>query len=235
MCGRFTLRTPAARIAEQFDVEDLPLLEPRYNIAPGQPVLVVRPRGASQESFSRESSPGGREAVLLKWGLVPHWAKDPAIGNRLINARAESAASKPAFNTALRRRRCLIPADGFYEWQATGKGKQPYYIRLRGDELFAIAGLWDRWEGPDGSYLETCTLLTTEPNELVAAIHNRMPVILRPEEYAVWLDPHVSDPARLLPLCRPLPAGQMEALVVSRRVNVPTVDDPECIRPAADS
>jgi len=175
MCGRFTLRAPASVVAEQFALFDVEPFTPRFNIAPSQSVAVVRITPAAAEAT--------RELAWLRWGLVPSWADDPAIGNRLINARAETAHQKPAFRAAFRRRRCLVPADGFYERRRTGSGKQPYFFRLRDDRPFAFAGLWESWEGVDNSAVESCTLLTTEPNELMRPIHNRMPVILPAASY----------------------------------------------------
>lgn len=167
MCGRFTLRVPAAELVEIFRLLRRPDVQPRYNIAPTQPVAVVR-------RIDR-----GRELSMLRWGLVPSWAKDPKIGARMINARAETVATKPAFRTALRRRRCLVPADGFYEWaKSAGGTKQPHYITRRDGRPFAFAGLWESWDGPDGSSIESCTIVTTEANDLVGRIHDRMPVIL---------------------------------------------------------
>jgi len=223
MCGRFTLRAPASTIAEEFQLLDVQPLAPRFNVAPTQPVAAVR--------LVPES--GQRQLVWLKWGLVPSWAKDPAIGNRLINARAESVAEKPAFRGAFRRRRCLVVADGFYEWQRTGGRKQPYFIRLRDDRPFAFAGLWEFWEGAEHGTLETCTLITTGPNEVMEPIHDRMPVILSPDDYDRWLDPSIQEPDKLRPLLRPYPAGAMLAVPVSGHVNNPKNDDAECIVPAA--
>ena len=221
MCGRFTLRTPAAAIAEQFAPLAVPDFAARFNVAPSQPVPVVRTRGE-----------GLRELVWLRWGLVPSWAKDPAIGNRLINARAESAAAKPAFRAAMRRRRCLVVADGFYEWQRTGRAKQPYFLRLHGDRPFAFAGLWEAWEAPDHSTLETCTILTTAANELVRPIHDRMPVILPASSYSAWLDPAIEDPRQLMPLLVPYASDEMEAQPVGNFVNSPSHDSPHCLEPA---
>jgi putative SOS response-associated peptidase YedK len=225
MCGRFTLRAPAGVVAEQFALFEMPPFAPRFNIAPTQPVAVVR------------LAPGGpeprRELVWLRWGLIPSWAKDPAIGNRMINARAETIADKPAYRAAFRRRRCLVVADGFYEWQKAGSKKQPCFIRLRDDGPLAFAGLWESWEGPDHAAIESCTILTTDPNELVAPIHNRMPVILPAADYPKWLDPGVSDAAELSPLLAPYPAGGMEAYPVGLYVNSPAHDDPRCIEPAS--
>jgi len=225
MCGRFTLRAPASTVAEQFNLFDVAEYRPRFNIAPTQPVAVVR--------IAPESDAAGRQLAWLRWGLVPSWAKDPAIGNSLINARAETVAEKPAFRAALRRRRCLVVADGFYEWQRTGSRKQPYFIRLRDDRPFAFAGLWESWEGPDHSALETCTLITTAPNELMEPIHNRMPVILAPGDYDRWLDPAIQGPEQLRPLLKPYSGGEMVAWAVSTHVNSPRNDDPQCIAPAA--
>ncbi len=221
MCGRFTLRAPASVIAEQFSLFEVPWLKPRFNIAPTQPVPVVRmtPRQAAPQ----------RQFVFLHWGLVPSWAKDSTIGNRMINARAETAADKPAFRTALRRRRCLIVADGFYEWQAAGKRRQPMFIHIRDDRPLAFAGLWESWEGADHSALESCTILTTAANDLVRPIHDRMPVIVAPADYAGWLDPAVQSPEPILPLLRPYPGELMEAYAVSTRVNSPAQDDQRCL------
>ena len=163
--------------------------------------------------------------MFLHWGLVPSWADDPKIGNRMINARAETAADKPSFRTAMRRRRCLIVADGFYEWQTIGKRRQPMYIHMRDGRPFAFAGLWESWEGADHSALESCTILTTSANDLVRPIHDRMPVIIAPADYARWLDPAVQQAEPILPLLRPYPAEEMEAYAVSTRVNSPARDD----------
>ncbi len=225
MCGRFTLRAPASVVAAQFGLFEMPPFAPRFNIAPTQPVAVVR--------HSPEEPEPQRELVWLRWGLIPSWAKDPAIGNRMINARAETVAEKPAYRAAFRRRRCLVAADGFYEWQRTGGRKQPHFIRLRDDRPFAFAGLWEAWEGADHSYVESCTLLTTEPNELMRPIHNRMPVILAEGDYERWLDPAVQKPEPLVPLLRPFPAEPMVAYPVSTYVNSPTRDDSRCIQPVA--
>lgn len=219
MCGRFTLRAPAQLIAEQFSLFELPSLKARFNVAPTQPILAVR-QGAGQ-----------REAVMLHWGLVPSWAKDPGMGSRMINARVETVAEKPAYRAAFRRRRCLVVADGFYEWQKQGRTKQPYFIRMADNRPFAFAGIWESWEGADHSYLESCSLLTTAPNALMAPIHDRMPVILVPENYDAWLDPSREGGEGLLALCGPYPPGGMVAGPVGRVVNNPRNDSPECIAP----
>lgn len=222
MCGRFTNRLSERTIREHFQVRQLPLdFRPRYNIAPGQQALtILGPWGA-------------HEAAMLRWGLIPAWAKEPSIGYKTINARAETAHRLPAFRAAFRQRRCLIPADGFYEWRRDQDGKTPFWFHLAGEQPFAFAGLWERWEPPDGGPpLDTFTILTTEANELVQQIHSRMPVILAPNAYALWLDPAVQDPAALQPLLRPYPAQAMRAYPVSRVVNSPRNDSPTCLAPA---
>ena len=221
MCGRFTLRTPPQALASLFDLPEAPPVEPRYNIAPSQPVLVVR----------LHPQTGQREFTFLTWGLVPFWAKDVKIGYRMINARAETVAEKPAFRAAYKYRRCIVPADGFYEWQKRDGGKQPYFIRMKDDRPFGIAGLWERWESPDGSVVESCTLLTTEPNERLRPLHNRMPVILAPEDYEPWLDVQGASPLVLQALLKPYPASQMEAYPVSTYVNSPRQEGPACVEP----
>jgi putative SOS response-associated peptidase YedK len=194
---------------------------PRYNIAPSQPVMAV-------------ANDGRRTADFFVWGLIPAWAKDPAIGGRLINARGETLAEKPAFRGSYKYKRCLILADGFYEWQPQPgkKTKLPHYIRLKGGGPFALAGLWDEWNSPDGSAVRTCTIVTTGPNELMSAIHNRMPVILHPEDQGRWIEPGAATPASLNPLLQPFPASEMEAYPVSTLVNTPANDRAECIAPA---
>lgn len=219
MCGRYTLTTPAELIAEVFEVEESAGLEPRYNIAPTQEAPIVR--------ISRRS--GGRALRPARWGLIPYWADDPAIGNRMINARAESAAEKPAFRDALRRRRCLVPADGFYEWQRRGRGpKQPYHVRLEDGSPFGFAGLWERWRRGPEDWVESFTILTTEASPRVAPIHDRMPLVLAPDHFAAWLDPQVDDPARLRPLLEPS-AAPFLAVPVSTWVNDPAHDSPRCL------
>jgi putative SOS response-associated peptidase YedK len=169
-----------------------------------------------------------RECVLLRWGLIPGWADDPKIGNRMINARAETVASKPAFRNAFKRRRCLVVTDGFYEWKKLVQGKQPHYIRMKDDRPFAFAGLWESWHR-DGSQIESCTIITTEPNALMKSIHNRMPVILRPDDYDCWLDPEFQDGDALQRLLAPFSAHRMEAYPVSTLVNSPGNDVADCI------
>ena len=227
MCGRFTLTELEPDVlTEIFTLSgDLPTLAPRYNIAPTQPVATV-----IHDPRRTENRLG-----FMRWGLIPSWAKDPAIGSRLINARGETVHEKPSFRAAFRRRRCLIVANGFYEWQKQDDGpKQPVYITLTDDKPFAFAGLWEMWtDRTSGSELVTCTIITTGPNDLVRPIHNRMPVILPREDYARWLTTDDRDADSLLPLLRPYPAEHMTAWPVSRRVNSPANDDPTLLDEAS--
>src|SRR5580704_6621758 len=220
MCGRFTLRTPPKDLVEVFQLLRTLEMTPRYNIAPTQPVAVVR-QGATC-----------REMSLLRWGLVPSWAKDMKIGASLINARADTIATKPSFRTAFKRRRCLIPADGFYEWKkGEGKTKQPFYIRLKKDYPFAFAGLWEHWEGPDNSAIDSCTIVTTDANETLRTLHDRMPVILREEDYDRWLDPKIQDPTELGELLKPYSSEEMTAFPISTLVNNARNEAAQCIEP----
>jgi putative SOS response-associated peptidase YedK len=221
MCGRFTLYAKGEILAAEFGVPAPGEASPRYNIAPSQDVAAVR------------ASPvgGAREMARLRWGLVPSWAKDPAIGNRLINARSETVREKPSFRNAFRRRRCLIPASGFYEWRRNERGKQPFYVRMRDGRVFAFAGVWDRWESPEGGVIESCAILTTGANAVLAPIHDRMPVILERAQYERWLDPSLPDTDSLAPLLSPFPPEGMTAWPVSPRVNAPSNDDEECVAP----
>ena len=220
MCGRYTQHHTGAEVSERFELRELPLdMDPQFNVAPTQTVAVV-------------TEDGTRALEGMKWGLVPPWAKDPSIGSRLINARAETLGEKPAFRQALKQRRCLIPADGFYEWVKMGTTKQPMHIRRRDGELFAFAGLWEEWRSPEGWPLRSCTIITVAANELVAPIHDRMPAMLLPEDEALWLDHGVTATERVLPVLRPYPAVEMEAYPVSPRVNKAGVNDPECVRRA---
>lgn len=222
MCGRYTLKSPIEVLVKEFGITGpLPEIQPSYNVAPGREVAAVTAGGD-----------GGRHLETLKWGLVPSWAKDPGIGYRMINARSETAAEKPSFRKPLKERRCLILADGFYEWRKMGNGKQPFHIKMEDEKPFAFAGLWERWER-DGVEIRSCAILTTEPNDLLRKVHDRMPVILPPEAQATWLDPEVRDPASLLPLLAPYPSGAMTAYPVSRTVNSPSNDGPGCVEPAA--
>ncbi|MFN2251202.1 MAG: SOS response-associated peptidase, partial [Anaerolineae bacterium] len=200
MCGRFTLATPTDILLDLFDIQgDQSVATPRYNIAPTQPVSSVR----------LVDERAGRELVELHWGLIPFWAKDPDIGSRMINARAESVAEKPAFRAAFKRRRCLIPADGFYEWQKRDGAKQPYYFRLVEERPMALAGLWEHWESGDGSVVESCTIITTTANDLVLPVHGRMPAILPEADHELWLDPAVDDRGALEAVLGPYDATAM--------------------------
>jgi putative SOS response-associated peptidase YedK len=225
MCGRYVLYTDPGLLAELFGLDETPYLAPRYNIAPTQPTPIVRLGLHSKE----------REWALVHWGLIPSWSKDPSIGARLINARAETVVEKPSFRAAFRRRRCLAPADGFYEWQKIGGRKQPMYITLRDGGPFAIAALWESWAGADGSEIESCTLLTTEANELLKPIHDRMPVILDPRDYDLWLGdgsdalPHEQE--ALMHLLRSYPGEKMSAVPVSTYVNNALNEGARCIEP----
>ena len=217
MCGRYTLTMPIDSMRALFGFDTLPNLAARYNVSPGQDVPAVRSGEA-----------GNRVLVILRWGLVPSWAKDPAIGNRMINARGDTVAEKPSFRNAFRRRRCLLPADGFYEWQPIGKGpKQPWYIRLEGGAPFAFAALWEHWQGADGSELETCTIVTTDANEVLTPIHHRMPVILPPAAFETWLSGEASE---ALSLIAPY-EGRMESWPISTAVNKVANDGPDLLEP----
>jgi len=222
MCGRFTLTADPADLQQAFPQFTFPQqVAPRFNIAPSQPVLAI---------------PNDRQnaADFFIWGLIPSWAKDPSIGSRLINARSETLSEKPSFRAGFKYRRCIIPADGFYEWkiQPGTKMKVPYFIQLRSRQLFAFAGLWGEWQSPDGSQIRSCTIITTQPNEFMAAIHNRMPVILPSTAYPRWLDPAAQRLDELQSMLTPFPADEMAAHPVSTLVNNPANDRPECLVPA---
>ena len=219
MCGRYTLITDITKIAESFGVAPTLEAQPRYNIAPTQNIVAILNDGTAPAHLS-----------LLRWGLIPAWAKDEAIGSRMINARAETLAEKPSFRNLLRGgKRCLVVADGFYEWQTEGKSKTPMYITLQDGEPFAFAGLWDLWQSPDGSQVQSCTIVTTEPNELMVPIHNRMPAILRPKAREDWLNPQLRDEHVLTHLLKPYPAELMQARAVSKLVNNPRNDAAELL------
>jgi putative SOS response-associated peptidase YedK len=224
MCGRYTL----IKLADFIDIfpwigapDELP--DPRYNIAPTQPIAAV-------------PNDGKKKVAYFHWGLIPSWAKDPSIGNRMINARAETLAEKPAFRNALKRRRCLIPADGFYEWKklSDGKTKQPMYIRMRDGKPFAFAGLWENWHDKSGGggEIPSVTIITTTPNTLMNSIHDRMPAIVRPEDYREWLAPGERPADELAKLLGPYPEDQMEAFPVSKLVNSAANESAGCIDPA---
>jgi putative SOS response-associated peptidase YedK len=218
MCGRFTLRSSGEAVAEEFGLPEVPDLTPRFNIAPGQSVAVVRQQPRAE----------GRELAYVRWGLIPAWADDPSIGDRLANARSETAAARPSFRRAFRSRRCLVVADGFYEWRRANGRKQPCFVGLKNDHPFGRAGLWERWE-KGGKPVESCTILTTEANELMRPIHERMPVIVPPDQYGLWLDPRFEDTEKLAKLLRPFPSEGMLAYRVSALVNNPRNDVPQCV------
>ena len=223
MCGRFSLTGLAATLLTAFNVQESVAWPGRYNITPSQEVVtIVQPLGAS------------RQGRRMRWGLIPSWAKDPAIGNQLINARAETVATKPAFRVPVRERRCLIVADGFYEWETQGRRKQPWFIRMQDGRPFAFAGLWDRWADPAGRAVESCTIITTTPNALIRRFHHRSPVIVAPTDYNVWLDAEIRDPEHLLRLLVPYPSEAMIAYPVSSLVNNPANDSPACQAPIGD-
>jgi len=216
MCGRFTLTIDINRVAKAFNVAPTVQATARYNIAPTQEVVTVMRNGAAHLD-------------LLRWGLIPSWAKEESIGSKMINARAETLAEKPSFKRLLRSRRCLVVADGFYEWKQEQGGKVPMYITMKDHEPFAFAGLWDMWKNPEGEQIRTCTIITTNPNDVVLPIHNRMPAILTPEAREEWLDPDLHDDNVLMHLLSSYPSDAMMARPVSRLVNNPKYDSPELI------
>lgn len=220
MCGRFALKNPPAEIATYFCLDECAEFSPRYNIPPGTDIPVIR-----------QSPEEKRVLHLLRWGLVPHWAKDPGIGTRLNNARGESVAEKPSFREAFKRRRCLVPANGFYEWKAEGKLKQPYYISPKDGKPMAMGGLWESWRAPDGTLLRTVCIVTVGPNAVMAPIHDRMPVIVSPEHWQDWLAAPVEGISSLVVPC---PAERLQAWPVSRRVSKTAEDDPGLITPEGD-
>jgi putative SOS response-associated peptidase YedK len=222
MCGRYRLSRGNQLVEEYFDTpSDEPEWTPRYNIAPTQPVPVIRQNPKEPR----------RELSLMRWGLIPSWAKDPSIAAQMINARSETAATKPAFRDPLTSRRCLIPADGFYEWVRSGKAKQPYCFEVNDGELFAFAGLWDRWKDPSGQWIKSCSILTTTPNAVTSSVHDRMPVILDRGDYDFWLDPGMTNVEDVSDLLTPYDAQLMRSYPVSSRVNHVVNDDAECSTP----
>jgi putative SOS response-associated peptidase YedK len=218
MCGRYRL-SAVERIEEQFEAEQTQELCPRYNIAPSQPVPIVRQQGPR------------RSVAVVRWGLVPFWAKDGSIGYKMINARSETVMQRPAFRNCFFTRRCLIPADGFYEWSKLQKEKRPFHLGMTDNSVFAFAGLWDSWRAPDGIPLESCTILTTTPNSLVADLHNRMPVILPRDQYEMWLSAPPSDAARLANVLKPFDSSLMKRYEVSSLINSPKNDSADCVVP----
>jgi putative SOS response-associated peptidase YedK len=222
MCGRYRLSRRKQLVEEYFDTEsDEPDWTPRYNIAPSQPVPVIRQNPKEPR----------RELSLMRWGLIPSWAKDASVAARMINSRSETARTKPAFRDPLANRRCLIPADGFYEWVRTGKVRQPYCFEVNDGELFAFAGIWDRWTDLNRNTVETCSILTTSPNAVTSAVHDRMPVILDPDSYDIWLDPGMTYVTTASELLKPYDARLMRCYPISTRINHVDNDDEECSAP----
>jgi putative SOS response-associated peptidase YedK len=221
MCGRFTLHTPESRLREAFNLEQSePLgLIPRYNIAPSQPVPIIRDTDTS------------REMVMAKWGLIPHWSKESKTRYSTINARIESVAEKPAYRTPFKRKRCLIPADGFYEWKVVDGHKVPHYIRMRDGDVFAFAGLWDRWEG-GGESLESCSIIVIPANDVMKPLHERMPAIIATAHQDRWLDPRVTDKTGIMGYLNSSPSDQLVTYPISPWVNSPRHDDERCIEPS---
>jgi len=223
MCGRFTLQIPPELLAEIFGLIEMPILPARYNIAPSQKVAVIRQNGDGQDRLD-----------MLHWGLIPSWAKDSSIGKQMINARCETAAEKPAFRHAIRYRRCLVPSSGYFEWLQEGKAMKPLYVHLKDGSPMVFAGLWESWKSPEGEGIESCTILTTSSNKLIESLHDRMPVILHPQEYDIWLDREMTDPEKLKPLYKSYPAERMEMYPVSPQVNSPKIDSPDLIKPMTE-
>ncbi|MDJ0805957.1 MAG: SOS response-associated peptidase [Gammaproteobacteria bacterium] len=221
MCGRFYLDIQQDELKSHFNLATSPDLIPRYNIAPSQAIAAVM--------ISKQE----RQVKMFRWGLIPFWSKDEKIGYRTINARAETVDKKPAFRAAFKYRRCLIPASGFFEWKAENGGKQPYCIHPKKSPLIAFAGLYEHWESEAGRLIASCTIIVTEANRSVMSIHDRMPVILNPVDYDVWLDPDIQDPEIIKPLLRPCPDTDIETYRVGKQVNNPRNDDPDCIIPLA--
>jgi len=221
MCGRFTLQIPPELLAEIFGLTEIPVYPSRYNIAPTQKVLAIRTVADNEH----------RELVSLKWGLIPSWAKDPSIGNRMINARAETVHEKPAFRNAIKHHRCIVPASGFFEWLHEGSTAKPLYVRLKNGSPMCFAGIWEHWKSPEGEIVESCSILTTKSNKLIEPLHERMPVILHQQEFSLWLDREITDPEKLQHLYQPYPADLMEMYPVSSLVNRPRNDIPELIVP----
>lgn len=222
MCGRFTLLATGDEIAAEFDLPAAPDVRPRYNIAPTQSVLAIR-----------TAADGMRDGVPLHWGLIPSWSRDPSMAARMINARGETLTEKPAFRGAFKERRCLIPCSGFYEWRPIegAKRKQPYFIRMADESLFGLAGLWERGKDAEGKQIESCTVITTEPNDLIRPLHDRMPVILDRRNFSQWLECSKQDLSKLTSLLCPFPAVRMFAFPVGLTVNAARNDTPACIEP----
>jgi putative SOS response-associated peptidase YedK len=221
MCGRYRLSRRKQLVEEYFDSSGDEDWNPRYNIAPTQPVPIVR----------QHPKEPNRVLSLVRWGLIPSWAKDTSGSAGMINARSETATTKPAFRDPMKFRRCLVPADGFYEWARKGTTKQPFCFEVNNGELFAFAGLWDRWKDPSGQWIKSCSILTTSPNAVTSLVHDRMPVILKRDDYDLWLDPGMTDVEALSDLLKPFDARLMRSYPVSSRVNQAQNDDPECSAP----
>ena len=220
MCGRYFLHSTADKLTQLFGEMPMPLIEPRYNIAPTQPVPVVR-----------QDAQGRREMVLMRWGLIPSWSKGPDTRYSMINARAETVAQKPAYRNAFRYRRCLLPADGFYEWHAAAGGKQPYVLRARDQRPLALAGLWEHWQDADGTEIESCTILVREANTQVRPVHDRMPVVIAPSTFDLWLDVHAQKPQPLETLLAAQQPPELEIYPVGRAVNSPRNDSAALLEP----
>ncbi len=221
MCGRYTLHVALSEITEEFEIYDVDWVwVPYFNIAPGSNVPAV-----VNESQNRLKT--------FRWGLIPSWSKDEPKEIKMINARAETLSEKPSFARVFKTQRCILPANGFYEWRAEegSKVKTPFYIRLRSGKLMGFAGLYDTWQSPDGKIVKSCTIITTVPNDLLSTIHNRMPAIIKPQERNLWLNKDIKDPQQLMPLLKPYPSEELEAYEVSRQVNSPKFNTPECVKP----
>jgi putative SOS response-associated peptidase YedK len=223
VCGRFTLHIPPELLAEIFGLIEIPIFPARYNIAPSQKVAVIRQNGDGQNRLD-----------FLRWGLIPSWAEDISIGYKLINARSETVHEKHSFRHAIRYRRGLVPSSGFYEWKQEGKAKKPLYVQMKDGSPMVFAGLWESWKSPEGEAIESCTILTTTSNKLIESLHDRMPVILHPQEYDIWLDREMTDPEKLNPLYKPYPSERMEMYPVSDLVNSPRNDNSDLIKPVSE-
>lgn len=220
MCGRFTLQISPEQLAEIFGLIEVPVYPARYNIAPSQKIAAIRQNGDGQNRLD-----------FIRWGLIPPWADDMSIGFKMINARSETVHEKHSFRHAIRHRRCLIPTSGFFEWVEEGKTKKPLYVHMKDNSPMVFAGLWESWKSPEKEVVESCTILTTASNSLIAPLHERMPVILHPQEYNHWLDREITDPEKLKSLYQSYPADLMEMWPVSQQVNSPKIDSPELINP----
>ena len=219
MCGRFALIEPVEALVDYFDLPSAPEVKARYNIAPSQNIWGIR----------QNSKDGLREAIRFRWGLIPSWAKDSSLGLKMINARSETVAEKPAFRSAFKRRRCLIPASGFYEWKKTKEGKRPYFIYPSAGGIFAFGGIWESWHDPEDGDLESCSILTTSANSTIAEVHDRMPVVLNPDHFETWLNPKIQMESALQPLLRPAPESWFQMRPVSTRVNNAKHEGPDCL------